>query len=271
MTLGTIMGGSRILYSAGGKKDGGLAARGVLGRDVDRSESAGFGSSTGCSMRYYMRIIFPWYRMCIGILKWSRSNNLKSKASTIMAAVSIIEKVKPDIQIFDNEDALSISLAKYTADLSESFVKERGALTVVVSGGSLIISLREKIKQLKKGGLLSVFFMMLRSNGENQLLKALSRLNVVIGHPNAMHSDNVMAYDNVVLDLGRYADAVLLGPNNQYLPKIVVVFAKVGYDWSKGAENHNPLATKNYIYLSTYHRKVKSKGNCVLDQNNGRK
>lgn len=32
----------------------------------------GFGSSTGCSMRYYMRIRFPWYRMCIGILKWSR-------------------------------------------------------------------------------------------------------------------------------------------------------------------------------------------------------
>ncbi|KAF9596322.1 hypothetical protein IFM89_008848 [Coptis chinensis] len=141
-------------------------------------------------------------------------------------------------------------------------------------------------------------------------IEALSRLNVVIGHPNAMHSDNVMAYDNVVSDLGRYvsfivrvlmlprqifgfhymffqsksgcscvvkllankrSDAVLLGPNNQYLPKIVVVFAEVGYDWSKGAENHNPLATKNYIYLSTYHRKVKSKGNRILDRNNGRK
>lgn len=33
--------------------------------------------------------------------------------------------------------------------------------------------------------------------------EALSRLNVVIRHPNAQHTDNVMAYDNAVSALGK--------------------------------------------------------------------
>ncbi|KAJ8760124.1 hypothetical protein K2173_010980 [Erythroxylum novogranatense] len=100
--------------------------------------------------------------------------------------------------------------------------------------------------------------------------EALSRLNIVIGHPNAKHSENVMAYDNAVSALGKIcqfhrdsidsaqvvpawlnclpitgdlieakvvheqlcsmverSDVEILGPNNQYLPKIVSVFAEV--------------------------------------------
>ncbi|GMY16117.1 importin-5-like [Fagus crenata] len=100
--------------------------------------------------------------------------------------------------------------------------------------------------------------------------EALSRLNVVIRHPNALEPDNVMAYDNAVSALGKIcqfhrdsidsvqvipawlnclpikgdlieakvvheqlcsmverSDRELLGPNNQYLPKIVAVFAEV--------------------------------------------
>ncbi|PNT46895.1 hypothetical protein POPTR_003G220100v4 [Populus trichocarpa] len=100
--------------------------------------------------------------------------------------------------------------------------------------------------------------------------EALSRLNVVIRHPNAKQPDNVMAYDNAVSALGKIcqfhrdsidsaqvvpawlnclpitgdlieakavheqlcsmverSDRELLGPNNQYLPKIVSVFAEV--------------------------------------------
>ncbi|KAK9986830.1 hypothetical protein SO802_031781 [Lithocarpus litseifolius] len=100
--------------------------------------------------------------------------------------------------------------------------------------------------------------------------EALTRLDVVIRHPNALHSDNVMAYDNAVSALGKIcqyhrdsidaaqvvpawlsflpikgdlieakivhdqlcsmaerSDRELLGPNNQYLPKIVAVFAEV--------------------------------------------
>ncbi|XP_075499694.1 uncharacterized protein LOC142538217 [Primulina tabacum] len=100
--------------------------------------------------------------------------------------------------------------------------------------------------------------------------EALSRLNIVIRHPNALQQDNVMAYDNAVSALGKIcqfhrdsinsaqvvpawlsclpikgdlieakvvhdqlcsmverSDTDLLGPNNQFLPKIVTVFAEV--------------------------------------------
>ncbi len=100
--------------------------------------------------------------------------------------------------------------------------------------------------------------------------EALSRLDVVLRRPDALHSDNVMAYDNAVSALGKIcqfhrdginasqivpawlnclpikgdlieakvvhnqlcsmverSDGDLLGPNNQYLAKIVSVFAEV--------------------------------------------
>jgi 6-phosphogluconolactonase len=56
------------------------------------------------------------------------------------------ERGKGKVQVFDTEDDLSVSLAKYTADLSDKFAKERGAFTVVVSGGSLIKSLRKLVE-----------------------------------------------------------------------------------------------------------------------------
>lgn len=49
---------------------------------------------------------------------------------------------KKKVEVFDTEEDLAVSLAKYTADLSDKFSKERGAFTVVLSGGSLIKSLR---------------------------------------------------------------------------------------------------------------------------------
>ncbi|XP_013628816.1 PREDICTED: importin-5-like isoform X2 [Brassica oleracea var. oleracea] len=76
--------------------------------------------------------------------------------------------------------------------------------------------------------------------------EALSRLNVVIQQPNARQSENAMAYDNAVSAVGKIClfhrdsidssqlcsmverqDVDLLGPNNQYLPKIITVFAEV--------------------------------------------
>ncbi|GLT87421.1 hypothetical protein SLE2022_055060 [Rubroshorea leprosula] len=99
---------------------------------------------------------------------------------------------------------------------------------------------------------------------------ALSRLDAVIRHPSALHSGNVMAYDNAVSALGKIcqfhrdsidaaqvvpawlsclpikddlieakivhdqlclmverSDQGVLGPNHQYLPKIVAIFAEV--------------------------------------------
>ncbi|KAF0924375.1 hypothetical protein E2562_010051 [Oryza meyeriana var. granulata] len=50
---------------------------------------------------------------------------------------------KKKLLIFDAEEDLAVSLAKYTAELSEKFAAERGAFTVVLSGGSLIKALRK--------------------------------------------------------------------------------------------------------------------------------
>ncbi|RYR53963.1 hypothetical protein S245_020863 [Arachis hypogaea] len=100
--------------------------------------------------------------------------------------------------------------------------------------------------------------------------EALSRLDAVMRHPDALHSDNIMAYDNAVSAVGKIcqfhrdsinaaqvvpawlsclpikgdlieakvvhdqlcsmverSDRELIGPNNQYLPKIVAVFAEI--------------------------------------------
>ncbi|RCV12617.1 hypothetical protein SEVIR_2G293900v4 [Setaria viridis] len=48
---------------------------------------------------------------------------------------------KQKLLIFDTKEDLAVSLAKYTADLSKKFAAERGAFTVVLSGGSLIDAL----------------------------------------------------------------------------------------------------------------------------------
>jgi len=52
------------------------------------------------------------------------------------------ETKKFAIEIFEGEDLLADSLAKYVADLSNKFTSERGAFTVCLSGGSMIEYLR---------------------------------------------------------------------------------------------------------------------------------
>ncbi|OWM75522.1 probable 6-phosphogluconolactonase 4, chloroplastic [Punica granatum] len=53
---------------------------------------------------------------------------------------------KRTVQVLDTEEDLAVALAKYTADLSAKFVKERGAFTVVLSGGYLIDCLRKLVE-----------------------------------------------------------------------------------------------------------------------------
>lgn len=43
-----------------------------------------------------------------------------------------------ELKIYENTDELSTDLAEHVAELSEAFVKERGAFTIALSGGSLI-------------------------------------------------------------------------------------------------------------------------------------
>lgn len=77
------------------------------------------------------------------ILPFKGSLSFKAKAS--MAEVAS-QKGSGKLNVFDSEEELSVSLAKYVADLSDKFVKERGAFTVVLSGGSLIKSLRKLLE-----------------------------------------------------------------------------------------------------------------------------
>ncbi|EEF44157.1 6-phosphogluconolactonase, putative [Ricinus communis] len=62
-----------------------------------------------------------------------------------MTTAGTTEKKKV-VEVFDTEEDLAVSLAKYTADLSEKFAKERGSFAVVLSGGSLIKSLRKLVE-----------------------------------------------------------------------------------------------------------------------------
>ncbi|XP_021775012.1 probable 6-phosphogluconolactonase 4, chloroplastic [Chenopodium quinoa] len=80
---------------------------------------------------------FPLRFPAISISKSSFNFTPKS------ALMAKSEKGYSNVDIFDSEEQVAFELAKFTANLSDHFVSERGAFTVVVSGGSLIKSLRK--------------------------------------------------------------------------------------------------------------------------------
>lgn len=57
-------------------------------------------------------------------------------------AFSTSTKGKTKVLKFDSEEDVAVALAKYTADLSEKYIKEKGSFSVVLSGGTLIDTLR---------------------------------------------------------------------------------------------------------------------------------
>ncbi|PWA97139.1 nagB/RpiA/CoA transferase-like superfamily protein [Artemisia annua] len=82
------------------------------------------------------------------IISITSSENLrcyKTKVSSMSVNMMTSEK-KKKVQVFDSEESLSVSLAEYVNVLSDKFVKEKGSFTVVVSGGSLIKSLRKLVE-----------------------------------------------------------------------------------------------------------------------------
>ncbi|KAF7830767.1 putative 6-phosphogluconolactonase 4, chloroplastic [Senna tora] len=61
---------------------------------------------------------------------------------------SMADTAKSDnkkVEVFEKDD-LAVSLAKYVADLSNKFTKERGAFTLVLSGGSLMDHMRKLVE-----------------------------------------------------------------------------------------------------------------------------
>ncbi|XP_068634904.1 probable 6-phosphogluconolactonase 4, chloroplastic [Aristolochia californica] len=73
------------------------------------------------------------------------STSFCRKINSVMAGKQVAQE-KGKLLVFDSEEGLSVSLAEYTAQLSEKFTRERGAFTVVLSGGSLIESLRKLVE-----------------------------------------------------------------------------------------------------------------------------
>ncbi|KAG8654921.1 6-phosphogluconolactonase 3, chloroplastic isoform X2 [Manihot esculenta] len=71
---------------------------------------------------------------------------MRAKALPMAGITTATTTDKKKVEVFDSEEALAASLAKYTADLSEKFCQERGCFTVVLSGGSLIKSLRKLLE-----------------------------------------------------------------------------------------------------------------------------
>ncbi|KAK6936633.1 Glucosamine/galactosamine-6-phosphate isomerase, partial [Dillenia turbinata] len=69
-----------------------------------------------------------------------------SSLSLSSTAEMAVGESKTKVNEFDSEEDLSVSLAKYTADLSEKFAKRRGAFTVVLSGGYLIDCLTKLVE-----------------------------------------------------------------------------------------------------------------------------
>ncbi|VVB17333.1 unnamed protein product [Arabis nemorensis] len=74
----------------------------------------------------------------------------RRKVSEVMSMATTASEMgkeeKKRVEIFDLEENLAVDLAKFTAHLSDKYCKERGAFTVVVSGGSLIKSLRKLVE-----------------------------------------------------------------------------------------------------------------------------
>ncbi|KAK1366407.1 putative 6-phosphogluconolactonase [Heracleum sosnowskyi] len=62
-------------------------------------------------------------------------------------------KGKGDVRVFNKREDLSVSLAKYMADLSDKVIKDRGAFTIVVSGGDLFESLGKLVESPYKESL----------------------------------------------------------------------------------------------------------------------
>ncbi|KAL0304465.1 UNVERIFIED_CONTAM: putative 6-phosphogluconolactonase 4, chloroplastic [Sesamum radiatum] len=81
----------------------------------------------------------------------SRLNSGSEKFRCTRTKSSMAETMPPKsrgkVNVFDSEDDLSSSLAKYTADLSNTISQERDSFTVVLSGGSLVKSLRKLVEQ----------------------------------------------------------------------------------------------------------------------------
>ncbi|KAL1565498.1 6-phosphogluconolactonase [Salvia divinorum] len=72
---------------------------------------------------------------------------LRRGATRASMAEIVTPKSKGKVKVFDTEEDLAVSLAEYAADLSKKSSQRKDSFTVVLSGGSLVKSLRKLLEQ----------------------------------------------------------------------------------------------------------------------------
>ncbi|KAG8390445.1 hypothetical protein BUALT_Bualt01G0084100 [Buddleja alternifolia] len=77
----------------------------------------------------------------------SNSKRFRFRRTEASMAEIVTPKSRGPVKVFDTEEDMAVSLAKYTADLANRISLERGSFTVVFSGGSLVKSLRKLVEQ----------------------------------------------------------------------------------------------------------------------------
>ncbi|KAI3457957.1 hypothetical protein Pfo_014620 [Paulownia fortunei] len=73
-------------------------------------------------------------------------DKLKCRRTKSSMAETVTPKSKGKVRVFESEEDMAVSLAKYTADLSNKISQERDSFAVVLSGGSLVKSLRKLVE-----------------------------------------------------------------------------------------------------------------------------
>ncbi|WKA07721.1 hypothetical protein VitviT2T_025506 [Vitis vinifera] len=75
----------------------------------------------------------------------SNPKKFRARTRSSMAEVTA-DNGKGKVKVFDSEEEVAVGLAKYTADISNKITNEKSSFTVVLSGGSLIHSLRKLVE-----------------------------------------------------------------------------------------------------------------------------
>ncbi|KAJ8769745.1 hypothetical protein K2173_005951 [Erythroxylum novogranatense] len=88
-------------------------------------------------------------RRACGVVGQDSTSNKRydsSRTKALMGCAPMGALPKKKVEVFETEEDMAMSLAKYIADLSSKFIKERGLFSIVLSGGTLIQSLRKLVE-----------------------------------------------------------------------------------------------------------------------------
>ncbi|XP_011075914.2 probable 6-phosphogluconolactonase 3 [Sesamum indicum] len=85
---------------------------------------------------------------CLGFQPSHNTMNLPLLFIALLAlpSLTLASHGKTTVRKFNSEEDVAVALAKYTANLSHKYIKEKGSFSVVLSGGTLIHTLRKLVE-----------------------------------------------------------------------------------------------------------------------------